>query len=374
MHRTRILSIICLLALSVCAVSAANVVPSLDQIVRIKDVARIEGARSNQLFGYGLVVGLDGSGDSQQTGFTTQSIANLLQKFGVNLDAARLKVKNVAAVIVTADLPPFLRPGSKIDVLVSSLGDSRSLQGGTLLQTPLQAANGRTYAVAQGSVSVGGFTAGGGGATVTKNHTTAGRVPGGAIVEQEVPATMNNAGVVNVLLSNPDFATSVRIAQSINTGLASNCATALDAATVQVRTDATQNVTGLVATIGDFTVVQSIIAKVIVNERTGTVVISGPVKLSPVAIASGNLSVEVSTEFTVSQPPPFSKKGETVVVPQTSVSAKEDDPRLVYLKNGSTLDDLVKSLNVLKVTPRDIVAILQALKQAGALHAELEII
>ena len=374
MHRTRIFNIICLLALSVCAVSAANVVPSLDQIVRIKDVARIEGARSNQLFGYGLVVGLDGSGDSQQTGFTTQSIANLLQKFGVNLDAARLKVKNVAAVIVTADLPPFLRPGSKIDVLVSSLGDSRSLQGGTLLQTPLQAANGRTYAVAQGSVSVGGFTAGGGGATVTKNHTTAGRVPGGAIVEQEVPATMNNAGVVNVLLSNPDFATSVRIAQSINTGLASNCATALDAATVQVRTDATQNVTGLVATIGDFTVVQSIIAKVIVNERTGTVVISGPVKLSPVAIASGNLSVEVSTEFTVSQPPPFSKKGETVVVPQTSVSAKEDDPRLVYLKNGSTLDDLVKSLNVLKVTPRDIVAILQALKQAGALHAELEII
>lgn len=360
-----------LLALVV-TVSAIVVPVSADQVVRIKDVARIEGARSNQLVGYGLVVGLAGTGDSQQTLFTTQSVANLLKKFDINL-AGTPKVKNVAAVMLTADLPPFVRPGSKIDVQVSSLGDSQTLQGGTLLQAPLQGADGQVYAVAQGSVSVGGFLAGSGGNSVTKNHTTVGRVPDGAIVEQAVPTTLNNGGSVNVLLSNPDFTTSVRVADAINKELGDNSATAQDAATVQVRTDQ-QNVTALIARIGELSFAEAETAKVIVNERTGTVVIGGLVQLSPVAISHGSLSVEVTTEMQVSQPKGFSATGTTQVVPKTTVTANEEPSHLVYLKPGSTLEELVRSLNALKVTPRDIVAILQALKEAGALHAELQII
>jgi flagellar P-ring protein FlgI len=352
----------------------AIVTPALaDQSVRIKDVARIEGARSNQLVGYGLVVGLAGTGDSQQTLFTTQSVANLLKKFDINV-AGTPKVKNVAAVMLTADLPPFVRPGSKIDVQVSSLGDSQTLQGGTLLQAPLQGADGQVYAVAQGSVSVGGFLAGSGGNSVTKNHTTVGRVPDGAIVEQAVPSTLNSGGAINVLLSNPDFTTSVRVADAINKELGSNAATAQDAATVQVRADGMDNVTALIARIGELSFAEASIAKVIVNERTGTVVIGGMVQLSPVAISHGSLSVEVTTELQVSQPKQFSSTGTTAVVPKTTVTANEEPSHLVYLKPGSTLEELVRSLNALKVTPRDIVAILQALKQAGALHAELQII
>jgi flagellar P-ring protein FlgI len=360
------------LALAV-TVSAMIAPVCADQVVRIKDVARIEGARSNQLVGYGLVVGLAGTGDSQQTLFTTQSVANLLRKFDINL-AGTPKVKNVAAVMLTADLPPFVRPGSKIDVQVSSVGDSQSLQGGTLLQAPLQGADGQVYAVAQGSVSVGGFVAGGGGNSVTKNHTTVGRVPDGAIVEQAVPSTLSTAGAINVLLSNPDFMTAVRVADAINNELGEGSASAQDAATVQVRSDSPQNVISLIARIGELSFAEASVAKVIVNERTGTVVIGGNVQLSPVAISHGSLSVEVTTELQVSQPKAFSSTGTTQVVPKTTVTANEEPSHLVYLKPGSTLEELVRSLNALKVTPRDIVAILQALKQAGALHAELQII
>ena len=345
-----------------------------DQILRIKDIARIEGARSNQLYGYGLIVGLDGTGDTQQTLFTTQSVTNMLLKLGITVPQGKMKVKNVAAVMVTADLPPFLRPGSRMDVVVSSIGDAQSLQGGILLQTPLQAADGKVYAVAQGSISVGGFLAGGGGNTVSKNHTTVGRVPEGAIIEQAVPSSLTYNGMVNVLLSNPDFATAVRMAQAIENKLGPGSASALDAATVQVQTKGLQNVTELIAEVGDLTVAQSSVAKVIVNERTGTVVIGGMVQISPVAIAHGNLSVEISTEFQVSQPSPISRTGETAVVPQTTVQANEEKANLIRLQPGSTLEELVRALNELKVTPRDIVAILQALKEAGALHAELEII
>jgi flagellar P-ring protein precursor FlgI len=365
MHR------IIVLALALFVVATAV---SADQTVRIKDIARIEGARSNQLFGYGLVVGLDGTGDSQQTLFTTQTIANMLLKMGITVPAARMKVKNVAAVMVTADLPPFLRPGTKVDVLVSSLGDARSLQGGVLLQTPLQAANGQVYAVAQGSVSVGGFTAGGGGNTVSKNFTTVGRIPDGAIVEQAVPATLNGGGAVNILLDNPDFTTAVRVARAVDQKLGSGSATALDAATVQIKADGVQNPTALIADVGELTVAEATVAKVVVNERTGTVIIGGPVQISPVAVAHGSLSVEVSTDFQVSQPEPLTGGGQTAVVPQTQVKAQEEPARLVHLQPGTTLEELVRALNELKVTPRDLVAILQALKQAGALHAELEII
>jgi len=341
--------------------------------VRLKDIARIEGARSNQLFGYGLVVGLDGTGDSQQTLFTAQSVANMLSKFGITVPANRMKVKNVAAVMVTADLPPFVRPGSKIDVLISSLGDARSLQGGMLLQTPLQAANGQVYAVAQGSVSVGGFLATGGGSSVTKNHTTVGRIPGGAIIEQAVPTTLSSGDTVNVLLNNPDFTTAVRVAGSINERLGDGSASALDAGTVQVKAQG-RDIVPLIAEISELSVVESQVAKIIVNERTGTVIIGGDVRLSPVAVSHGDLSIEISKELQVSQPEPLAKKGETVVVEQATVDARERTARLVNLEPGPTLADLVKALNELKVTPRDIIAILQALKQAGALHAEIEII
>jgi flagellar P-ring protein FlgI len=344
-----------------------------DQTVRLKDIGRIEGERSNQLVGYGLVVGLDGTGDTQQALFTVQSVANMLQKFGITVAVNKMKVKNVAAVMITASLPPFVRGGSKIDVLVSSLGDAKSLQGGTLLQTPLQAADGDVYAVAQGSLSIGGFTAGGSGNSVTKNHPTAGRIPDGAIVEKEVPAILSDGKSLNVLLSDPDFATAAGVAQAINAKLGPGSASALDPATVRVAVTDASNIVGLIAEIGELSVTTSQVAKIIVNERTGTVIIGGAVKLSPVALSHGNLSVEISTEQQVSQPAPISG-GQTAVVPQTSVQATEQSNKLMVLDAGSTLDDLVRGLNELKVTPRDIIAILQALKQAGALHAELEII
>ncbi len=359
------------LSLLVTAVLAAQAMA--DETVRIKDVARIEGARSNQLIGYGLVVGLDGTGDSQQAMFTAQSTANMLQKFGITLPAGKLKVKNVAAVIVTADLPPFIRPGSRLDVLVSSLGDARSLQGGTLLQTPLQAANGEVYAVAQGPISIGGFTAGGAGNSVTKNHTTVGRVPNGAIVERSVPSSITDGDSISVLLMNPDFATAVRIAEAVDTELGAGAAEALDPATVRIATKGYRNVTALAARIGELQVKQSVVAKVIVNERTGTVVIGGDVQLSPVSISHGSLTVEITTLLDVSQPNPFSH-GETVVVPQTNVKATEQRGQTTRLSSGATLDDLIRALNELRATPRDVVAVLQALKEAGALHAELQII
>lgn len=350
---------------------AANVMAG--ENVRIKDIARVEGARGNQLTGYGLVVGLAGTGDTQQTIFTAQSVANMLRNFGITVSSGSMKVKNVAAVMITADLPPFARPGSMIDVVVSSIGDAKSIQGGTLLQAPLQGANGKVYAVAQGSVSIGGFTVGGSGASVTKNHPTAGRIPSGAIVEEEVPASLVEGNSLNVVLNNPDFTTASRVAESICAKLGTGTASAQDPATVRITVPDPSNVVRLVSEIEGLTVEESSVAKVIVNERTGTVIIGGNVKISPVAISHGNLTVEVSTEVQVSQPEPLSK-GKTVVVPQKSVAVEEEGRHLMQLNPGSTLEDLVRSLNDLKVTPRDIIAILQAIKQAGALHAELEII
>ena len=344
-----------------------------EPIVQVKNIARIEGARSNQIYGYGLVVGLDGTGDTQQTLFTVQSVVNMLQRFGVSVEQSKVKVKNVAAVMVTADLPPFVRPGSKIDVVVSSLGDCRSLQGGTLLQTPLQGANGGVYAVAQGSVSVGGFLATGDGTKISKNHTTVGRVPGGAIIEQGVPTTLTDGNSVNVLLNNPDYTTAVRITQAVDGKLGAGSATALDAATVQVNASG-KDAIALIADIGELSVEESTVAKVVINERTGTVIIGSGVRLSPVAISHGNLSIEISQETQVSQPSPLAKTGDTAVVTQTTVDATEDRGRLINIQPGNTLEELVRAMNELKVTPRDIVSILQALKQAGALHAELEII
>jgi len=340
---------------------------------RLIDIAHIEGARSNQLVGYGLVVGLDGTGDSQQTIFTAQSVANMLVKFGIKVSATTMKTKNVAAVMVTADLPPFQRPGSKIDIVVSSLGDAKTLQGGTLLQAPLQGADGNIYAVAQGSIAVGGFFAGSGGSSSNKNHTLVGRIPNGAIVERPVPTTLSDGKTINVLLDSPDFQTAAHVAEAINESLGKGSAVAKDAATIQVNS-APDNMITLIAKIGDIQVVESSTAKVIVNERTGTVVIGGSVKLSPAAIAHGNLSIEVSSQ-TQSQVAAL-PGGKVVEQSQTqsTVKSTEQSAHMIYMQPGNSLQDLVHALNELKVTPRDVIAILQSLKQAGALHADLEII
>jgi flagellar P-ring protein precursor FlgI len=347
---------------------------ALAQSTRVKDIATVEGVRPNQLIGYGLVVGLDGTGDSQQTKFTTQSVANMLETYGVSIPADKIKLKNVAAVMVTATLPAFARPGTGIDTEISSLGDARSLQGGTLLQTPLRAANGEVYAVAQGSVSIGGFSAESGGSSASKNHPTVGRIPGGAIVEKETKTDITQGDVIRLTLHNSDFTTATRVATAIDCVLGSHYARALDAQVVSV--DVPDKYKGatveLVALIESATVTTDSVAKVIVNERTGTVIIGGQCRISPVAVSHGALTVEVNTTYNVSQPQPKSG-GQTAVTAQPDVKVHEEPASLVSLDAGSTIGELVRALNVLRVTPRDLIAILQALKQAGALQAELEI-
>ena len=343
--------------------------------VRIKDIARPQGARPNQLVGYGLVVGLSGTGDSAQVGFTNRAVRNLVTRFGSTPDAsAQIKTKNAATVIVTADLPPFAKPGARVDVIVSSLGDARSLQGGVLLQTPLQGADGNVYAVAQGSVSLGGFAAAGAGAQVSKNHPTVGRIPNGAIVEAGVPAEIAVGDILSLSLDQADYATAVAVAGAINEAIEGEGAVARDAGTVVVRLpeDFRDRPTEFIAGIGHLTVIADAPARVVINERTGTIVVGGPVSISPVAVAHGNLTVEIQTTAAVYQPPPLSG-GETVVAPETALSAQEEEAALAPL-GGGTVDDLVQSLNALNASPRDLIAILQAIKEAGALHAELEVL
>lgn len=345
------------------------------QTVRIKDVASIEGVRANQLIGYGLVIGLDGSGDSQQTRFTAQSVANMLETFGISVPGDKMKVKNVAAVMVTATLPPFASPGTTIDVVVSSLGDARSLQGGTLLQTPLKAANGNVYAVAQGPVSVGGFNSGGGGSSISKNHSTTGRVPGGALVEVETKTDLAPQDVLNITLNQNDFTTAARVANAIDTKLGVHCARAMDGNVIRVEVpdEYKGSIVSLIADIETLEITTDTVAKVIVNERTGTVVIGGQVRISPVAVSHGSLTVEIATDVAVSQPNPVST-GTTVVSPQTSVNVTEEPGHLLSIGGGSTIEELTRALNALRVTPRDMIAILQAIKEAGALQAQLEVI
>jgi flagellar P-ring protein FlgI len=343
--------------------------------VRVRDLTRIQSVRGNQLVGYGLVVGLNGTGDSQQSAFTLQSVVSMLQRFGITLEARQLRTKNVAAVIVSAEVPAFYKNGSKLDVTVASLGDSTSLQGGILLQTPLLGADEEVYAAAQGAISIGGFSAGGGGNAVTKNHPTTGRVPGGALIEREIPAPLAGAdGALHVNLADPDFENATRIAAAINERLGAGLASAEDAATVRVRPPAEfdGNVVGLIAAIGAVPVQPATPARVVLNERTGTVIIGAGVRIAPVAVAHGSLTVEIQTEMQVSQPGPLSDKAETVVVPQTGVHATESRASVMEFQSGTTMAELVRALNALRVTPRDIIAIIQAIKSAGALFAELE--
>jgi len=348
--------------------------PVRGETVRIKDITQVEGVRSNQLVGYGLVVGLSGSGDSRNSLFTNQALANMLEKMGISVDSQAVRSRNVASVIITAELPPFVQEGEEIDVTVSSLGDAKTLQGGVLLLTPLKAVDGKVYAVAQGPLSIGGFNVGGGGNVVQQNHPTVGMIPGGGIVERTVETNFIDEirGVFTLLLREPDFVTASRIAQAINEELGGGKAQALDANRVEVTIpEHYQNqVSRLIALVGEIPVEPDVPARVVINERTGTVVIGGNVRILPVALSHGNLTVTITTEYQVSQPPPLSS-GETVVVPQQEVRVEEEPARLFKVESGNTIDDLVRALNALGVTPRDLVAILQAIKKAGALQGEL---
>ena len=345
------------------------------QAARIKDIVDIKGARQNQLVGYGLVVGLFGTGDGKNSVFTSQSLAALLNKMGVTVDPEQLKGNNVAAVMVTADLPPFARAGSQIDVLVSSIGGAESLQGGTLLLTPLRAANGQVYAVAQGPVSTGGFVVKGASAGVAKNFPTVGRVAGGALVERELSVAFNEKHRLCLALRAPDFTTASRVAAAINAAVFDRAASTPDGGTVDVIVPQRYlgNVVAFVSMIENLEVTPDVESKVVINERTGTVIMGETVRISTVAIAHGNLSIQISESANVSQPLPFSD-GRTVAIPQTDVAVQEGRSPIYLMNQGVSIGDVVRALNALGVSPRDLIAIFQALKAAGALQAKLEII
>ncbi len=364
--RKRIGAVLAAMVVAACAAGGA-------EAARLKDIAAIGGTRANPVIGYGLVVGLNGTGDTDTaTSFTMQSIMSMLQKFGISVPLSKIKVKNAAAVMVTADLPSFAKKGWRMDVTVSSMGDATSLEGGTLLMTPLLAPNGDVYSVAQGPVLVGGFAASGqSGSSVQKNHPTVGRVPGGGVIEKEIPY-LPDGGTVQVLLSRPDYATASRAASAVNARMGDGIATAKDGSEILVRIpgNASNRVVEFLAGIGECEVTPDEAAKVVVNERTGTVVIGQNVKITTVALAHGALNIVIREKPEVSQPAPLSA-GKTAVVPGTDVKAREEQRKVALMDPGATISDLVDALNKLGVTPRDLIAILQALKEAGALQADL---
>ncbi len=351
-----------------------NGMAALGISARIKDIAMISGVRDNQLVGYGLVAGINGDGDKNPI-YTLQAIANLLQRQGINVPAATLSSKNVAAVMVTADFPAFKKPGSRIDITVSSLGDAKTLQGGVLLQTPLLGVDGEIYAVAQGPLSIGGFAAGtdgGGGASVQKNHPTVGQIVGGALVEREIPMEVLRDNALELMLREPDFTSAARLALVIN-GVFTNSATALDSTTVRVRLP--ENMEGstvdFIARLEALEVSADNPARIIINERTGTIVATSRIRIAACAVSHGNLTITVASTLDVSQPAPLAQQGETVVTPRTETSADEEKAGLIPLPEMPTIEKVANALNSLGVTPRDMMSIFQAMKQAGALQAEL---
>jgi flagellar P-ring protein precursor FlgI len=344
---------------------------------RIKDIGAFRGVRSNQLVGYGLVVGLAGTGDSDDAAFTLQSMSAMLEKMGVTVSPDEIKVKNVAAVMVTAELPPFSRTGSRLDALVNSIGDAKGLGGGTLLMTPMKGADGQVYAVAQGPVATGGFLiSSGGGDKVAKNFPTVGRVVQGLSVEREIPFDLNQKDSLTLTLNKPDFTTAARVAQAINAGMPEKVARTQDSGTIHVAVPASYagNIAALIAAVEGLSVTPDSISRVVINERTGTVIMGENVRIATVAIAHGNLSVEIKQNFDVSQPMPFSNRGQTVVTSDTQTTVREGRAPLQVLESGVSIGQVVRALNALGVTPRDLISILQALKAAGALQADLEII
>lgn len=343
---------------------------------RIKDVASIQGVRDNQLIGYGLVVGLDGSGDqTTQTPFTVQSIISMLSQMGVNMpQGTSLQLKNVAAVMVTASLPPFSKPGQTIDVTASSMGNAKSLRGGTLLMTPLKGADGQVYAMAQGNLLVGGVGASSGGSSVQVNHLDVGRVPAGATVERSVPTVLGQGQYIHLELNDNDFTTATRVVNAINSQIAPDIAVAQDGRVIEVRAPQGGGLVAFISQIENLEINPAQgVARVIINARTGSVVMNQAVTLDPCAVAHGNLTVVINTDTSVSQPNAFSK-GQTTTTTKSTIDVKSDKGGLVELAKGASLSDVVKALNAIGATPQDLLAILQAMKSAGALHAELEVI
>ena len=342
---------------------------------RIKDLANFEGVRQNQLIGYGLVVGLNGSGDTlNNIPFTKQSLTAMLERLGVNIRGQTLRTGNVAAVMVTANLPPFGTQGTRVDVTVSALGDAKSLQGGTLLVTPLLGADGNVYAVAQGSVAIGGFSAEGEASKVTKGVPTVGRISNGALIEREIDFALNRLGQLRMALRNPDFTTAKRIASAVNDFIGQPTAEPLDPSTVQLSIPAKYhgNVVELITEIEQLQVEPDLPAKIVIDERSGVIVMGRDVRVSMVAVAQGNLTVAITETPEVSQPAPFSR-GQTRVVPRTQVGVTEDGKKLAMIKDGVSLQHVVDGLNALGIGPRDMISILQAIKASGAIQADIEV-
>jgi flagellar P-ring protein precursor FlgI len=343
--------------------------------IKIRDLTSVEGVRENPLIGYGMVVGLTRTGDSQQTVFTTQTLANIMQRMGAQIPPLTARVANVASVFVTASLPAFARPGTQVDVTVSSIGDAKSLEGGLLLLTPLYGADGQVYAAAQGPVAVGGYAVGGAGASKQLNHPTVGRIPAGGRVERSLAFDFNRLALLSLLLREPDFSTAGDISTAINREFGHAVASARDGGRVEVDPAATglQNLTALLARIENLTVPVQRRARVVVNERTGTIVMGKDVRLGAVSILHGGFSVQISTEYSVSQPAPLSS-GKTEVVGETELKTKDSPAKRLEIGEGASIDQLVNGLQNMGATARDVISILQAIKAAGALDADLEVI
>ncbi len=365
----RVAALACGLSLLLTSAAGAN--------SRIKDIADFEGVRDNQLVGYGLVVGLNGTGDSlTNSPFTKQSLIGMLERLGVNIRNETIKTANVAAVMVTATLPPFSRHGTRVDVTVSALGDAKSLSGGNLLVTPLVGADGEVYAVAQGNTAVGGFSAKGESASVSKGTTTSARIANGAIVEREVGFELASLSNVYVSLRNPDFTTASRVADAINKYLGGAGAKPIDPATVSMAVPPRYqgDIVALLTDVEQLRIVPDQVARVVVDEHSGVIVMGENVRISTVAIAQGNLTIRITETPQVSQPGPFSRGGQTAIVQRTDIQVSEDtDRKLAVLQSGISLQELVNGLNALGVGPRDMISILQAIKAAGALQADIEL-
>src|SRR5216683_3139556 len=355
------------------ALNASASDPATPRQARVKDISSIEGIRDNQLVGYGIVVGLQGTGDSQQTSFPTQTLAATLLRMGVSVPASSIRVQNLAAVFVSATLPPFARPGTKLDITASSAGDARSLEGGLLLMTPLYGADGKIYAQAQGPLVVGGYSVSVNGNVKQLNHPNTARIPFGAMVERGVPLDLGGRNQFSLLLNDADFRSAEAMAQAINHELGRPAARVLDSRRIDLSVANGEEIPSLLARVESIEVPVYPRAKVIVNERTGTVVIGGTVVLQPVSILHGGLAVNVVSDFLVSQPNAFSS-GTTQVTQQTRINAQDKPVNRIELKQGATVDDLVRSLQTIGASARDVISILQAMKSAGALEAEIEVL
>jgi flagellar P-ring protein FlgI len=366
-HLVPVIGLLLLASHALCVDSSSRVL--------IRDISRVEGVRENPLIGYGIVVGLNGTGDRRQTIFTIQTLANAMQRMGVQIPTATARTNNVAAVFVTASLPPFARPGTQLDVTVSSIGDAKSLEGGMLLLTPLFGADGVTYAAAQGPVTLGGYSAGGSGTAKQLNHPTIGRIASGGLVERDTSVDLNHLSQLSLLLTEPNFSAADAVASAINQEFGRVIAAARDGRRIDLNPgkDEAAHITQFLARVELVSVQVHPRARVVLNERTGTIVMGKDVRLSAVSILHGGLSIEISTELTVSQPNPFSK-GDTTVVPERAVKAEESSARRVELSEGASVEQLVSGLQAIGATARDVIAILQAIKSAGALQADLEII